>query len=218
MWRGSHPSSDLCHNKRSAEDEVLCRGAGCPRCSFPFCRRRRQEKTLEKPIMIEVYPNLYIGSRNDYETIVSGQPGWAIVHACKEYHRNTVGYKLWNVPRQHPEYLLARRDNRIMLCLLDLPVSRFIKKEMIDQTLDFIDEVYSSGLKVMIHCMYGRSRSPSITMLYLATRLHVLSTDSFEAAEKQFRRLYPKYHPNRGIREHLRRNWHQYCADGQYRT
>ncbi len=204
--------------KRSAEDEVLCRGAGCPRCSFPSRRRRRQEKTLEKPIMIEVYPNLFIGSRNDYETIVTGQPGWAIVHACKEYHRNTVGYKLWNVPRHHPEYLLARRENRIMLCLLDLPVSRFIKKEMIDQTLDFIDQAYSSGLKVMIHCMAGRSRSPSITMLYLATRLHVLSTESFEAAEEQFRSLYPRYHPNRGIREHLRNNWQQYCADGKSMT
>ena len=193
-------------------------GCGVSRCSFPSRRRRRQEKTLEKPIMIEVYPNLFIGSRNDYETIVTGQPGWAIVHACKEYHRNTVGYKLWNVPRHHPEYLLARRENRIMLCLLDLPVSRFIKKEMIDQTLDFIDQAYSSGLKVMIHCMAGRSRSPSITMLYLATRLHVLSTESFEAAEEQFRSLYPRYHPNRGIREHLRRNWHQYCADGKSMT
>ncbi len=102
-----------------------------------------------------------------------------------------------------------------MLCLLDLFISCFIKKEMIDQTLDFIDEVYSGGLKVMIHCMYGRSRSASITMLYLATRLHVLSADSFEAADEQFRRLDPRYHPNRGIREHLRRNWQQYCADGK---
>ena len=201
--------------KRSAEDEVLCRGVGCPRCSFPIRRRRRQEKTLEEQMMIEVYPNLYIGSWIDYEKVVSGQPGWAVVHACKEYHRITVGYKLWNVPRHHPEYLLARRENRIMLCLLDLPVSRFIKKEMIDQTLDFIDDAYNGGLKVLIHCMYGRSRSPSITMLYLATRLHVLTTESFEAAEKQFRCLYPKYHPNRGIREHLRCNWQQYCADGQ---
>src|SRR5256885_12749259 len=74
--------------------------------------------------MYEVYPNLYIGSRNDYESLVSGQPGWAIVHACKQYHRSAIGYKLWNVPRHHPEYVLARRDNRIMLCLLDLPVSR----------------------------------------------------------------------------------------------
>ena len=130
--------------------------------------------------MIEVYRNLFIGSRIDYETIVSGQPGWAIVHACKQYHRHTVGYKLWNVPRQHPEYLLARRANRIMLCLLDLPVSHFIKKEMIDQTLDFIDDAYNSGLKVLIHCIHGRSRSPSITMLYLASRQHVLSTDTLD--------------------------------------
>src|SRR5215472_8465986 len=147
--------------------------------------------------MREVYPNLFIGTWNDYETIVSGQPGWAIVHACKQYHRRAVGYKLWNVPRHHPEYLLARRENRIMLCLLDLPVSRFINKVMIDQTLDFIDEAYNSGLKVLVHCMAGRSRSPSITMLYMATRLHVLPTASFEAAEKQFRNLYPRYSPNR---------------------
>src|SRR6266705_912106 len=166
--------------------------------------------------MLEVYPNLFVGSMIDYETIVSSQTGWAIVHACKEpYHRRAVGYWLWSAPRSHPEYLIARRENRLMLCLLDLPVSRFIKKEMIDQALDFIDEAYSSGLKVMIHCMYGRSRSPSITMLYLATRLHVLSTESFEAAEEQFRSLYPRYHPNRGIREHLRKNWQQYCADGK---
>jgi hypothetical protein len=165
--------------------------------------------------MIEVYPNLYVGGRYDYEAIVSGQQGWAIVHACKQYHRRTVGYKLWNVPKHHPEYLLARREKRIMLCLLDLPISRFIKKEMIDQTLDFIDEVYGSGLKVMIHCMAGRSRSPSITMLYMATRLHVLPTDSLEVAEQQFRRVYPRYSPNRGIREHIRQNWQQYCTDGK---
>jgi predicted protein tyrosine phosphatase len=183
-----------------------------------FRRRRRQVKTKEKLIMIEVYPNLFIGSWIDYEKVVSGQSGWAVVHACKEYHRITVGYKLWNVPRYHPEYMLARRENRIMLCLLDLPVSSFIKKEMIDQALDFIDDAYNSGLKVLVHCMAGRSRSPSITMLYLATRLHVLSADSFEVAEKQFRSLYPRYSPNRGIREHLRRNWQQYCADGRCKT
>jgi hypothetical protein len=168
--------------------------------------------------MIEVYPSIFIGSWLDYEKFVSGQSGWAVVHACKQYHRIAVGYRRWNAPRQHPEYLLARRENRIMLCLLDLPVPIFIKKEMIDQTLDFIDEAYNSGLKVLIHCMAGRSRSPSIAMLYLATRLHVLSTESFEVAEKQFRCVYPHYHPNMGIREHLRRNWLLYCEDGQCRA
>ena len=162
--------------------------------------------------MIEVYHNLFVGNRNDYETAVSGQTGWAIVHACKLYHRQAVGYKTWNAPKNHPEYLVARRENRLMLCLLDLPVSLFIKKEMIDHALDFIDAMHSSGLKVMVHCMQGRSRSPSITMLYLATRLHVLPTDSFEVAEEQFRRLYPRYRPSGGIRSHVRGHWQDYCA------
>jgi pentatricopeptide repeat protein len=99
--------------------------------------------------------------------------------------------------------------------LLDLPVSLFIKKEMIDQALDFIDEMRASGLKVMIHCVAGRSRSPSITLLYLAARLNVLPTDSFEAAEEGFRKLYPLYKPTRGIREHIRRYWREYCEKCQ---
>ena len=166
--------------------------------------------------MLEVYPNIFVGSMNDYETIVSSQTGWAIVHACKEpYHRRAVGYRLWSVPRSHPEYLIARRENRLMLCLLDLPVSLFIKKEMIEQALDFIDEMCASGLKVLVHCVAGRSRSPSITLLYLATRLNVLPTDSFEAAEEAFRSLYPLYKPTRGIREHVRRFWGEYCERGR---
>jgi len=163
--------------------------------------------------MIEVYPNLFIGTKNDYETLVSGQPGWAIVHACKEpYHRKAVGYRLWNAPKTHPEYLIARRENRLMLCLLDLPVSWFIKKEMIDQTLDFIDEMRANELKVMVHCAQGQSRSPSIMLLYLASRVHILPAESFEAAEEKFRRLYPPYKPTRGIREHVRRHWQVYCG------
>lgn len=163
--------------------------------------------------MIEVYPNLFVGNMLDYETIVSGQQGWAIVHACKNYHRQALGYKTWWSPRSHPEYLIARRENRLMLCLLDLPTPLFIKKEMINETLDFIDQMRAKGLKVMVHCMAGRSRSASITLLYLATRLHVLPTDSFEAAEAQFKKLYPPYHPTRGIHEHLRHHWQQYCTD-----
>jgi Dual specificity phosphatase, catalytic domain len=166
--------------------------------------------------MLEVYPNIFVGSMIDYETIVSSQTGWAIVHACKEpYHRRAVGYRLWSVPRSHPEYLIARRENRLMLCLLDLPVSLFIKKEMIEQALDFIDEMCASGMKVLIHCVAGRSRSPSITLLYLATRLNVLPTDSFEAAEEAFRRLYPLYKPTRGIRGHVQRFWKEYCERGK---
>src|SRR5436309_10125261 len=136
---------------------ALSRDAGLKKCT------RRRSKN-----MIEVVANLFVGTKHDYETSVAGQAGWAIVHACKEpYHRRAVGYWLWGVPKSHPECLIARRGNRVMVCLLDLPVSLFIKKAMIDQVLDFIDEMRAGGLKVMVHCVAGRSRSPSITLLYL---------------------------------------------------
>jgi predicted protein tyrosine phosphatase len=167
--------------------------------------------------MIEVYPGLFIGNRVDYETTVSGQEGWAIVHACRSYHRMAVGYRVWSVGQGHPDYLVAYRDNRLALCLLDLPVAAPIKKTMIEQALDFIDRQRANGKIVLVHCVQGRSRSPSITMLYMAARLRALPVDSLEAAEEQFRRVYPLYSPQRGIREHLRRYWHTYCEEGEMR-
>ena len=49
--------------------------------------------------MIEIYPNLYIGHQGDYEYLVQGQDGWAVVHACKEpYHRDLLGYTTQGAP------------------------------------------------------------------------------------------------------------------------
>jgi predicted protein tyrosine phosphatase len=163
--------------------------------------------------MIEVYPGLFIGSRMDYETLVSGQNGWAIVHACRSYHRMAVGYRVWSVAKGHPDYLVAHRENRLMLCLLDLPIAVPIEKEMIKRTLDFIDRMRADERKVLVHCVHGRSRSPSITLLYMAVRLRALPNNSLEAAEAEFRKIYPLYSPNRGIREHLRLNWREYCNE-----
>ncbi len=70
--------------------------------------------------MIEVYPFLYIGDQNDYESNVKHQPGWYVVHACKEpYHRQALGYTGRAVSNTHPEYLIARRGNRLILNMVD---------------------------------------------------------------------------------------------------
>lgn len=164
--------------------------------------------------MIEVYPGLYIGNRIDYETTVAKQEGWAVVHAARSYHRQAVGYRWLSVAKGHPDYLVAHRENRLALCLIDYPFIVPLPKKMIEQALDFMDCMRSEGRKVMIHCIHGRSRSPSIMMLYMATRLGVLPTDSLEAAEKEFRKVYPLYRPNPAIRAHLKRYWREYCQEG----
>jgi hypothetical protein len=169
--------------------------------------------------MIEVHSNLFVGNQADYDYDVAQQEGWAVVHACKEpYHRQALGYSGRGAPKDHPEYLVARRGNRLFLNIVDANNPAFFAKEMIDAALNFIGEALANGLKVLVHCNQGESRSPSIALLYMAARLGALPTESLEAAEAQFRAIYPDYYPKPGIRGHLREYWEQYCSEGLTNT
>ena len=75
-----------------------------------------------------------------------------------------------------------------MLNMVDTENPMFFHKEMIDQALNFIDEMRTSNQNVLVHCNQGESRGPSIALLYMASRLDTLPTDSLEAAEGKFRR------------------------------
>lgn len=163
--------------------------------------------------MIQVYPHLFVGDENDYWSEVAGRAGWAVVHACKEpFHRQALGYRTRGAPRDHPEYLVARRGDRLMLNIVDVDDPEFFSQHMIRQALDFIDEQLGRGLNVLVHCNQGESRGPSITLLYLATRLGAIPKESLEAAEERFRQLYPRYSPKAGLREHLLLYWQEYCG------
>lgn len=161
--------------------------------------------------MIEVYPNLFIGAEDDYERTVKFQSEWSIVHACKEpYHRQLLGYTGRGAPKEHPEYLKARRGNRLFLNLVDVDDPAYIAKEIIDAAMSFISEGLNSGGKVLVHCNLGESRGPSIGLLYLAAHTELLPKTSLDNAEIAFHKIYPMYSPKQGIREFLRMNWGKY--------
>jgi len=163
--------------------------------------------------LIEVFENLFVGDQNDYELTVGNQDGWAVVQACKEpYHRQALGYKGKAAAKDHPEYLIARRGNRLILNLVDVDNPRFFSKEIILEALDFVDDKLGSGAKVLVHCNQGESRGPAIAMLYMAVRKGLLPRESLEAAEESFRLLYPGYSPSPGIHGHLREYWQEYCG------
>jgi predicted protein tyrosine phosphatase len=165
--------------------------------------------------LIAIHAGLFVGNQADYDFDVAQRDGWAVVHACKEpYHRQALGYRSRGAPKDHPEYLVARRGNRLILNIVDTDNPTFFAKEMIDAALDFVDEAMARGLKVLIHCNEGQSRSPSIALVYLAARLGILPTDSLGAAEEQFRAIYPNYYPKPGIRGHIQAYWSQYCSEG----
>ncbi len=162
--------------------------------------------------MIEIYPNLWIGAEQDYEFSVKGNPGWNVVHACKEpYHRRELGYATRGAPKGHPEYLIARRDHRLILNLVDAPNPAFIPKEIIDAAIQCIHASLTNGMKVLVHCNLGESRAPGIGLLYLVMYTDKLPKE-FMKAEQAYRLIYPLYNPSTGIRGFLLRNWGSYIT------
>ena len=62
--------------------------------------------------MKEVMPGLFVGNALDYD-LVKDDPDWSVVQCAKEpWHREALGYTGRAAPREHPEYLWARRGNR----------------------------------------------------------------------------------------------------------
>lgn len=166
--------------------------------------------------MIEISAGLFIGSEADYELSVKRQEGWCVVHACKDpYHRQALGYTGRAAPREHPEYLIARRGNRLILNLIDAPDPAYIPREIIDAALAFIGDGLKARARVLVHCNQGESRAPSIGLLYLATATDRLPVATFLEAEIAFRTIYPTYNPGRGVRGFLMTNWNTYCAQGR---
>lgn len=158
--------------------------------------------------MIEVAPNLFVGSQADLEGMRTME-GWRIVHACKEpHHRQALGYSGRAAPKDHPEYLFCTRNRgqRMILNLVDVDNPAYVSPRIIRAAVDFIHAARADNCKVLVHCNQGRSRSPTIAMLAMAADL----VDDFDVAEAEFSNLYPDYQPARGMNEFARAHWPAY--------
>ena len=161
--------------------------------------------------MIEIHPLLHVGSEYYYETIVRHRPDWRVVHACKEpYHRHALGYTGRAAPKNHPEYLIARRGHRLILNLVDAPDPAYIPKEIIDVAVEFIHQSLDDGANVLVHCNEGMSRAPTIALLYLLRHTDRLQTNGVDAAVQSFRAIYPSYAPAAGVAGFARINFAHY--------
>lgn len=160
--------------------------------------------------MIEVFPKLYVGSEQD-EQQIRGTPGWFVIHACKEpYHRQALSYSGRAAPKDHPEYLIARRPGRLILNLVDVDNVAYIGAEIVDAALAAIHESIGNG-NVLVHCNQGASRSPTIAFLYLVKHTDKFAGLSVDDALAAFRSIYPHYSPARGMADYVRINWTRYA-------
>ncbi|EKE87533.1 dual specificity protein phosphatase family protein [Idiomarina xiamenensis] len=161
--------------------------------------------------MLEVYPKLFVGNDTD-ASVASQESSWFIIHACKEpYHRQALGYSGRAAPKGHPEYLIAKRENRLILNLIDANDPNYIPKVVIDEAIDTIHGELKTN-KVLVHCNQGMSRSPTIALLYLLKHTDALPKDNLNLALEKFRELYPKYTPAKGVALFVQFYWQVYAG------
>jgi hypothetical protein len=120
-----------------------------------------------------------------------------------------LGYTGRGAPKDSPEYLWTERGNRLALNIVDAPQSIFFSKEMIDKALAFIEQKLGEGLKVLVHCNEGFSRSPSLCLLYLIKHGMILG-GTLEDCEAEFMKIYPEYNPGTGMRGFVKEHWEEY--------
>jgi hypothetical protein len=156
--------------------------------------------------MIEIHPNLFIGNMDDAAKVV-GIEGWHVIHAAKHpYHQQALGYKSQAAPKDHREYLIARRPGLTILNLVDAPNPAYIPDEIVTAALADIDANLAVG-KVLINCNQGLSRAPTLGLLYLRRHTDRFANMSHEEAVAEFKGIYPDYAPAGGMDGYAKGHW-----------
>ncbi len=131
-------------------------------------------------------------------------PNTAIVHACKDpCHKDAVGYGR-QLDSAYADYLCREQDRHLYLNMIDPPVPLF-KREMFGRFFAFVDRQIAER-PVVIHCNRGRSRAPSLTLLYMAKRMQLLPDTDYPSARAAFEQRFP-YDPCKGIETYLSTEW-----------
>jgi hypothetical protein len=124
--------------------------------------------------------------------------GVPIIHATKfPCYWNAVDRKQ---PRPgHWNYLIVNRGGDLFLNMID-GEERYFMVELFLAAFQFLDQHHG---KVAIHCNQGRSRAPSIALLWMA-RTGRIPGDTFLHAIAQ----YPgDYLPSRGLSDFITHHW-----------
>lgn len=159
--------------------------------------------------MIEISNNLFIGNIIDLSKFSLEND--AIVHATQTIHYDIMGWdrKYTKPTKNHPNYIVWERENRISLNWVDGPAylyewsgpSTFVR------VLDFIEK-WIVDRNVLIHCDQGISRSPTLGLLFLAKRQMSIPNSSFSIARIEFQKIYPLYQPA-GIGDYVDQHWNE---------
>lgn len=149
---------------------------------------------------------IYVGTKDDSR--LRTDPAWAVVNTAKTVHVEVKGWS--NAPPQdHPHYLAFEDGQFLSFNWVDGPARMYewSGPAAFIRALDFIDKWYPTK-DILINCDLGQSRSPTVALLYLSKRLHIIPDGSFASARAAFQSLYPGYAPS-GIAEYVATHWNK---------
>jgi protein-tyrosine phosphatase len=197
------PDRDLPHEEPAAEPLSSQTAAGSDLRTI-----------LEVCMLCEVSPGLWVGSDTQMESVEAieqdaqtwdTRTGMSVLSAARDpWHRNMLGYRTKSAP-EGLERLVARRGNHMALNLIDVRQlgpggHHYVPDEVIEAGLKFISERLATGDQVIVHCNQGKSRAPTLALLWML-REGLISED---APLPSFEQLYKNYLPSAGMKEYLR--------------
>jgi len=157
--------------------------------------------------MQEIHENVFVGCDADVDEFMAEYPDGAVIHAAKEkWHREAVGYTGRGAPKDHPEYLVAKRGTELMLNLVDSPKPEFIPEDCFDAAYSFfVDKHMEQGLPILIHCNQGKSRGPGVALycLLVSCLVQPETSDGLLDIDDTFEELGISYELGDGIRGKL---------------
>lgn len=159
--------------------------------------------------MREVTKWLWVGNQAEYEAGMFDDSFSFVLAAKNPFHKDTVGYTGKSCDKNHPEYLWAYRENKLVLNMVDAPSSLYFNKRMIDEALAYIHNKLRDNRRIAIICNKGESRSAGLALLYLIKH-DIIHGETLEDCEAEFMKVYPEYNPGTGIREFLKMNFKEY--------
>ena len=156
--------------------------------------------------MITLSPTLSIGGN---EVCHVPDAGEAMVHACKYqcFHK-----KAGIVTKKSPNYLGVEESRQLWLNLMDSEEPAF-RVSSFQRFLAFARRWHAAGKRLVIHDNKGKSRAPSLALLFLAKITEELPNTSYDDAYDGFERICPDYKPGAGIEQFLREHWKEIDAE-----
>lgn len=147
---------------------------------------------------------IFVGTRDDSR--LRSDPAWAVVNTAKTVRVEVKGWSN-SPPRDHPDYLAFEEGQFLSFNWVDgaARMYEWSGPPAFNRALDFIDKWYPTK-NILINCDLGQSRSPTVALLYLSKRLHLIPDDSFANARVAFQALYPGYAPS-GIADYVSTHW-----------